>query len=186
MRSNGGKKYMENITYRELTVNECARIREMNASQYIRRAWRAIEGERKLVEINYQDPDWPNGYEQHYNNLKDTIVSGGSAIGAFDSNNMLVGFATLNRDFFGEAYKYVLLDQLFVTLECRGKGIGGKLFEVSADVARKWHADKIYICAGSAEETIAFYFAIGCKEAVEVNKEMYESDPKDYQLEYTL
>lgn len=177
---------MENITYRKLTVEECARINEIDPSQYIGRAWREIDGERQLIEINYQDSDWPNGYEHHYNNLKDTILNGGSAIGTFDSNSKLVGFVTINREFFGEKYQYVLLDQLFITLEYRGKGIGKKLFELSADVARKWNADKIYICAGSAEETIAFYFAIGCKEAVEVNKEIYESDPRDYQLEFSL
>lgn len=177
---------MENITYRKLKVEESDRINEMNPSQHIRRAWRDVEGERQLVEINYQDSDWPNGYEHHYNNLKNTILSGGSAIGAFNSNSKLVGFATVNREFFGEKYHYVLLDQLFITIEYRGKGIGKKLFEISADVARKWNANKIYICAGSAEETIAFYFSIGCKEAVEINKEIYESDPRDYQLEYNL
>ena len=177
---------MENITYRKLTVEECERIKEMNPSQYIARAWRELDGKRQLVEINYQDADWPEGYENHYNNLKDTILNGGSAIGAFDSNSKLLGFATINRGFFGEKYHYVLLDQLYITLEYRGKGIGKKLFELSAEAARKWNADKIYICAGSAEETIAFYFAIGCKEAVEVNKEMVESDPRDYQLEYVL
>lgn len=56
----------------------------------------------------------------------------------------------------------------------------------SADIAREWKADKIYICAGSAEETIAFYFAIGCKEAVGINKELYENDTRDYQLEFSL
>lgn len=177
---------MENITYRKLTVEECECIKEMDASQYIGKAWRIIDGKRKLVEINYQDPDWPNGYEYHYNNLKGTILSGGSAIGAFDSNNKLLGFTTINREFFGEKYNHVLLDQLFITLEYRSKGIGKKLFMLSADVAREWDADKIYICAGSAEETIAFYFAIGCKEAVEINKELYESDPRDYQLEFSL
>lgn len=177
---------MESIIYRKLKVEECERINEINSSQYIGRAWREVDGERQLVEINYHDTDWPNGYEYHYNNLKDTIQNGGSAIGAFDSNSKLIGFATINRKFFGEKYHYVLLDQLFISLEYRGKGIGKKLFEISADVARTWDADKIYICAGSAEETIAFYFAIGCKEAVEVNKEIYESDPRDYQLEFSL
>lgn len=57
---------------------------------------------------------------------------------------------------------------------------------LSANVAREWNADKIYICAGSAEETIAFYFAIGCKEAEEINKELYESDTRDFQLEFSL
>ena len=177
---------MENITYRKLALEECKKIKEMNASQYIGKAWREIDGERKLVDINYQDPDFPNGYEYHYNNLKETILNEGSAIGAFDSNSRLLGFATINREFFGEKYSYVLLDQLFITLECRSKGIGKKLFMLSADVAREWKADKIYICAGSAEETIAFYFAIGCKEVVEINKELYESDPRDYQLEFSL
>lgn len=63
-----------------------------------------------------------------------------------------------------EKYNYVLLDQLFITLECRNKGIGKKLFMLSANVAREWNADKIYICAGSAEETIGFYIAIGWKD----------------------
>lgn len=177
---------MENIIYRKLSIEDCKCINEMDPSQYIGKAWRKVNGKQQLVEINYHDLDWPNGYEYHYNNLKDTIENGGSAIGAFDSNNKLLGFSTINREIFGQEYSYVLLDQLFITLECRSKGIGKKLFMLSADVAREWKVDKIYICAGSAEETIAFYFAIGCKEAMEINKEFYESDPRDYQLEFSL
>lgn len=30
--------------------------------------------------------------------------------------------------------------------------------------------------AGSVEETIAFYFAIGCRQAQEINQELYEED----------
>ncbi len=174
------------ITYKELTIDECSRIKEIDASQYIKRAWRTVNEERQLVEINYQDPTWPNGYEHHYDNLKRTILNQGSAIGAFDSEGRLVGFATVDRHFFGDSYNYVLLDQLFVTLENRGKGLGKTLFTLSSKAARDWNADKIYICAGSAEETIAFYFAIGCTEASEINKEFYESDPRDFQMEFSL
>ncbi|WP_291579953.1 GNAT family N-acetyltransferase [Clostridium sp. UBA6640] len=177
---------MINIIYRKLELEECEYINQMNPSQYIGKAWREVEGKRKLVEINYQDSDWPDGYEYHFNNLRKTILDGGSAIGAFDSNNKLLGFSTINREFFGEKSNYVLLEQLFITLEHRNKGIGKRLFMLSANVAREWNADKIYICAGSAEETIAFYFAIGCKEAEEINKELYENDPRDYQLEFSL
>ncbi len=66
------------------------------------------------------------------------------------------------------------------------KGIGKKLFMLSTEEVRKWDADKIYICAGSAEETIAFYFKLGCKEVEEINKELYEIDRRDYQLEFSL
>lgn len=177
---------MENITYRELTIDVAERIKEIDASQYIGKAWREVDGKRQLVEINYHDTDWPNGYEYHYNNLRKTILGGGSAIGAFDSDNKLIGFATINREFFGSKYNYVLMDQLFISIEYRGKGIGKRLFMLSADVAKEWNADSIYICAGSAEETINFYYAIGCKEAEEINKELYESDPRDFQLEFVL
>ncbi|WP_042160793.1 GNAT family N-acetyltransferase [Paenibacillus gorillae] len=174
------------IYYRRLVIEDCERIKDMNASQYIKRAWREVDGQRQLIDINYQDPDWPSGYEYHFNHLKATVSGKGEAVGAFDENNKLAGFAALNREFFGEKYNYVLLDQLFISLEHRNKGIGKQLFLKMAEAAREWRADKIYICAGSAEETIAFYFAIGCKEAVELNKELYEGDPRDFQLEYLL
>lgn len=177
---------MNGMEYRILKIEECEKIKEMNPSQYIGRAWREVEGKSQLVDINYQDNDWPEGYEHHYHGLKTTILNGGSAIGAFDCNNRLIGFATVNRQFFGERSQYVLLDQLFISLEERHKGIGKQLFMRSAIEAKKWAADKLYICAGSAEETIAFYFAIGCKEAQEINKELYEADPRDFQLEWNI
>jgi len=174
------------LVYRKLSLEECECIKEIDPSQYIGKAWREIEGKRQLVEINYQDEDWPNGYEYHISHLRETILSGGSAIGAFNLDNKLLGFATVNPQVFGEKYKYVLLDQLFITLDCRNKGIGKKLFILSTDEARKWDADKIYICAGSAEETIAFYFKLGCKEVEEIDKDLYEIDRRDYQLEFSL
>lgn len=177
---------MENIIYRKLTVKEGEKINEMNPSQYIGKAWREVDGKRQLVEINYQDLDWPNGYEYHYNNLRNTILNNGVVWGAFDNNDRLLGFATVNHNIFGEKFNYVLLDQLFITLEHRDRGIGKKLFMLCVETVKEWKAQKIYICAGSAEETIAFYFAIGCKEAMEINKSLYESDPRDYQLEFSI
>ncbi|MFC7680737.1 GNAT family N-acetyltransferase [Paenibacillus sp. GCM10028914] len=177
---------MMNEDYRKLAVEECEQINDMNPSQYIKNAWREVDGRRQLVEINYQDSDWPNGYAHHLNSLKSTIQNDGYAVGAFDNSNKLIGFATLNREFFGEDYKYVLLDQLFISLEHRNKGVGKKLFSIIADIARKWQADKIYICAGSAEETVAFYYAIGCTEAVELNEELYENGTRDFQMEFLL
>lgn len=181
-----GDKIMENIIYRKLKLNQCDLINQINPTQYIKNAWRKVDRELKLVEIDYLSNDWANGYDEHYNSLKNTIINGGYAFGVFNENNKLLGFATINREVFGNKYKHVLLDQMFISLEYRNKGIGKKLFTLCADAAKSWNVDKIYICAGSAEETIAFYFAIGCKYAEEINKELYEDDPRDLQLEYIL
>jgi len=173
------------ITYRRLELEEAARIREIDASQFIGKAWREVNGVHHLIEINYQDPDFPNGYESHFTALKKTILNGGSALGAFDDDK-LVGFCSVNSDIFGSKYKYVLLDQIFIDLKYRSKGIGKQLFLHSVTEAIKFGADKFYICAGSSEETIAFYRKIGCVEAAEINVELYEGDTRDMQLEYSF
>lgn len=173
----------ENVYFRQLDYNECERIREIDASQYIGKAWRDVDGVRQLIDINYQDPDFPNGYENHLSALRETINSHGSAIGAF-LNEKLIGFCSVNSNIFGKKHKYVLLDQIFISLNFRSKGIGKKLFLRSVIEARKLGADKLYICAGSSEETLAFYKALGCIEAEEINFELYEGDTRDIQLEY--
>lgn len=176
---------MDQLVFRNLKHEECVRINEMDPTQYVKNAWRDVDGSRQLISIDYLDSDWPNGYEYHFEHLEQTILSGGFALGAF-CNDSLVAFVTLNLPLFGTDYQYVLLDQLFVSLEYRNRGLGKKLFLASTEIAKMWGANKLYICAGSAEETIAFYFGLGCVESVEINQELYDIDPNDYQLELSL
>lgn len=174
------------IEIKALALEDCDRISDIDAAQYIGKAWREVDGILQLVEIDYFDPTWPNGYESHLKHLVETVVGDGLAVGAFDHRQKIIGFVAVRREFFGESARYVLLDQLFITREARGKGLGRKLFEAAAEGARQWGAEKLYICAGSAEETIAFYWALGCKAAVEVNRVLFDGDPRDLQLEFVL
>ena len=173
------------IEYRQLRSDECDRISEIDASHFIERAWRETDGVKKLVEINWQDEGFPNGYDNHLEALRGTFAGGGFVIGAFDKE-VLIGFCSINRRILGNQYKYILLDQIFISNAYRGKGIGKRLFLQSADMARSWGADKLYICAGSAENTISFYSSLGCVDAKEINQELYEGDTRDLQLEYDL
>ncbi|SCZ80041.1 GNAT family N-acetyltransferase [Acidaminobacter hydrogenoformans] len=174
------------IEYRTLEQKDCSKIKDIDASQYIGRAWRKVEGQLQLVKIDYLDPSWPNGYETHYNNLLEAVEGDGAAVGAFDPQDKMLGFVALKGQLFGETARYMLLDQLFITREARGKGLGRQLFGIAAETARGLGAEKLYICAGSAEETIAFYHAVGCVAAVEINPELFDGDPRDLQLEYVL
>ena len=176
----------QTIHYRPLAHGECARIREIDASQYIGKAWRSVDGVLRLVEINYLDPDFPEGYENHLCRLRQTISEQGIAIGAFEEDGSLAGFAALNLAPFGKSYRHVLLDQLFISKKLRRKGIGKHLFFLAASEARKHHMQKIYICAGSSEETLAFYRALGCVDAAEIDADLLANDPRDIQLEYAL
>ncbi|MGH4123445.1 MAG: GNAT family N-acetyltransferase [Clostridium sp.] len=175
----------KNIEFRILTINECDRISEIDPSQLIEKAWRNVDGQYKLVTINYMESDWPDGYETYRDELKNTIASGGIAVGAF-KKDCLVGFVTINHSFFGETARYLLLESMFVSRTYRGSGLGKELFKHCANKAYEWGADKLYLCAASSEDTIAFYKAVGCINAEEINQELFERDHRDIQLEYDL
>ena len=144
------------IEFRVLEQEDCSKIKDIDASQYIGRAWREVEGTLQLVKIDYLDPSWPNGFETHYHNLVEAVIGPGTAVGAFDMQKKMIGFVALKGQLFGKTARYMLLDQLFISRESRGKGIGRQLFRIAADTASGLGADKLYICAGSDEENIAF------------------------------
>lgn len=177
---------MKDLIFRKMKIDECDKIGQINPTHYIKNAWRVVDGKRQLVEIDYMETDWPDGYERYRNALESILKKGGSAFGAFDSDETLLGFVSLDKTLFGETSKYMLLDSMFVSFSSRGLGIGRKLFELCSSEAKESFAEKIYICAGSAEDTVGFYRSCGCVDALEVNQELYEQDPRDLQLEYVL
>lgn len=173
------------MNYRALEMNEVDKIEMIDATCFIKNAWRMVEGQLRLVQINWTDHELPNGLKWHKKRFKETLELRGRAFGCFDENQ-LIGYATLNADIFGNSYKYVLLDQMFISNGSRNKGIGKALFDMCASQARQWGAQKLYLCAGSSEDTIAFYHKLGCVDALEVNQQLYEQDPNDKQLEFDL
>lgn len=161
-------------------------IFEIDASVYIKHAWREVDGKRQLIDLNYDENGFPDGDDVHKKALEETIINGGCAIAVFDNQEKCVGFITLNKGIFGHRWKYVLLDQLFISRNYRNQGIGRALFELVVLQAKKWFADKVYVCAGSSEDTIAFYKALGFVEAKEIDPSLLEDDPRDIHLEYQL
>lgn len=174
------------LTYRKLKREECDKMQEINPRHYIKNAWRMVEGKRQLIEIDYLETDWPDGYERYYDELINIVENNGVAFGAFDDQDKLLGIVSLKREAFGKTAQYVLLDAMFVSYEARGLGIGKTLFQRCVEEARIWQVDKLLICAGSAEDTIAFYKSVGCTEAEEINQKYFDDDPRDIQLEYAL
>lgn len=173
------------MIYKELKIEESDRIREIDGQCYINRAWREVNGKRELVVIDWTDHELPNGLSWHIEHFKNSLLNGGKALGCFDKE-LLVGYVVVNAEIFGRSSRYVLLDQLFISKGYRSKGIGKQLFARGCELAKEFGAEKLYLCAGSAEDTIAFYFKLGCVEASEINAELYAMDKNDYQLEYKL
>lgn len=171
------------LTYRRMGIKEAIKIAEIDASYDMKRVWKLDEsGKYQLVTINWKNEMLPYGIQWHYEHFRNTILGGGHAYGCFDGNQ-LVGFATVNADMFGEKYKYVLLDQLFISNGRRNQGIGKKLFQMCRQAAKDLGAEKLYLCAWSAEDSMAFYRKNGCTAAFEINESLYAEDRNNIQLE---
>lgn len=156
-----------------------------NRRQEVKRCWRKEQGRWMLKDIAFVD-DWSDAqYEFLVKCLKNTVHTGGFVFGAFVQDR-LSGFCSVESQLFGSSDQYVQLSCIHVSCECRGQGIGKGLFVCAKAAAKKLGAEKIYISAHSAEETQAFYHALGCKEAEEYNRELAEAEPCDCQLEYVL
>lgn len=153
--------------------------------QVVTQCWRKEEGRWKLLDIPFVEEWTKEQYAFLVKCLKNTVATGGVVFGAFEEQR-LMGFASVENNFFGSQKQYVQLSCIHVSEESRGSGTGKKLFVLICEAARELGAKKLYISAHSAKESQAFYHALGCVEALEYNKELSEAEPCDCQLEFVL
>ena len=136
-----------------------------NRKQDVNKAYRRIGGEYALVECKYIE-DWDLDKKRA---IAKKICSDEYITYIALDNDKVVGFIGLLRKLSGP---YMILDMMQVSSECRGQGVGRKLFEAGKEEARKAGAEALYISACSSEETIAFYRAMGSDLASNPIKEI--------------
>lgn len=178
---------METISYKELTKNEIelSLFSSFNRYQEVKKCWRKENEEWVLKDISFTEQWGLEEYEYLIECLKNTIETGGTVYGAL-KNKTLVGFTSLEKQFFGSKKEYLQLSCIHTSYDNRGKGIGKKLFVLVCEKAKEMGAKKLYISAHSSQETQAFYKALGCVEALEYNESLVAKEPYDCQLEYSL
>lgn len=136
--------------------------------------------------------------------LREQINRGGFVLGAFQGNR-LAGFCSIDgvlheaglsaptqgsggdMPFYkaDRKYRYANLTMLFVDDEMKRNGIGKALFQGIKKCARALQADKLFISAIPAVDTIAFYFKMGCSDAEEIILPFVDTEEDRY-LEYLL
>ena len=163
--------------YRVLSAEE---INRGLFSAFIRRqevnlCWRKIDGRWQIKPAPFVD-DWSEeDYAFLVACLQNTVRTGGVVMGVF-LDGLLKGFVSVESAPFGSEKQYLDLTSIHVSQDMRG----------AADWAREKGAGKLYISAHSAVESQAFYKAMGCVEAKEINAAHAEKEPFDCQLEFSL
>lgn len=175
------------IDFLELFANDLTieLFATFNRHQEVKQCWRKEDNQWVLKDISFVE-DWGDTEKKILTDcLINTVNTKGIVLGAFVNDN-LVGFASLESNFFGSFNQYLQLSSLHTSYEFRGKGIGKTLFNMICQEAKKTGAKKIYISSHSSKESQAFYKKVGCVDALEVNKRLAEEEPCDCQLEYNL
>ena len=175
------------VIYRELEYTEL----DLNLfSAFVRKqvvtdCWSKTDGRCEIKSYPFIEYWGKTDYYLLIKSLKATINNNGAVYGAF-IEGMLKGFSSVEGKLFGTKNRYIDLTHIYVSKDVRGRGIGKKLFELAKERAKKSGAEKLYISAHSAVETQAFYYAMGCAEALEYSKFHTQKEPYDCQLECIL
>ncbi|KZE63756.1 hypothetical protein AWM68_11620 [Fictibacillus phosphorivorans] len=158
-----------------------------NFSRYqeTKKVWYLEDGEFKTKDDSFID-DWSAAKKKLViEELMLCVTNNGIVAGAYKGMK-LVGFASVESERFGSNHQYVELPYIHVSSEARGLGVGKMLFEICCKESKKLGAAKLYIAAHPSIESQAFYEAVGCKQAEEINMEIVKREPLDIQLEKIL
>lgn len=122
----------EGLIIRELELNDIRENLLDNYSRYqeINKVW-CIENDKKIIKEMKMIEDWD--YDMKHKvikELKDNIINNGKVFAAYIENK-LIGFASLSGVLYGQDNQYLKLSKIQVSKDCRGKGIGKKLFNCS-------------------------------------------------------
>jgi ribosomal protein S18 acetylase RimI-like enzyme len=178
---------MSDISYKLLAKSEInlALFSNFDRYQEVTKCWRKENGEWMLKDIQFTEQWDSKEYKILVTCLRNTIKTGGTVFSAF-KDKTIVGFASLENQFFGLKKEYLQLSSIHTSNGFRGRGIGKKLFVFVCERAKEAGAKKLYISAHSSHETQLFYKTMGCKEAIEYNESLVAKEPYDCQLEYIL
>ncbi len=163
---------IELLSEKNFSINS---LDSYNRKQDVNKVYRRIDGEYILIECKYTE-DWDLNKKR---SVAKQISSDEYITYIALDNDRVVGFIGLLKQLKG---RYMILDMMQVSSECRGLGIGRRLFEVGKNEARKNGAEALYISACSSEETIAFYRVMGSDLTVNPIKEIAEEEPFDLQM----
>ena len=174
------------INRRELSRDEIPTMWTIDRSEVIEAVYYLEHGTLVLKPEFYDMRGWPEGEADIYRPLLETCYDqGGWFHGLFD-NDLLIGVAVLEGKFIGRERDQLQIKFLHVSSDYRHRGLGRKLFDLSAVEARARGARRLYISATPSEHTIGFYLDLGCKITSELDPALFELEPEDIHLEFEL
>lgn len=179
---------MKKMRIREIGLKQLHRdlLAGFDRTQAVEQVWRVIDGRKEIVPCSFVE-SWNTKALQEIAlvDFRKIIEGGGRVFLAYEGKNLL-GFAALKGERLGLKGEYLQLEQMQVSNNQRGRGIGRALFDCCVQIAKVMGAEKLYISAHSSVETQAFYQKMGCVEAEWLFDEQVGREPYDVQMEFVI
>ncbi|HEX2998136.1 MAG TPA: GNAT family N-acetyltransferase [Anaerolineales bacterium] len=174
------------MNIRPLQRDEIPLIWQIDRREVIDNIYYLRDGKLVLEPEHYDMQGWPPGEAGQYTPiLLDCYERGGFFWGAFE-NETLIGVAVLESKWIGLKQNMLQMKFLHVSRDCRGQGLGKKLFDLAVEKAKELGAKKLYISATPSEHTVNYYMRLGCVLATEIDPELFALEPEDIHLEYGI
>jgi predicted N-acetyltransferase YhbS len=171
---------------RLLTRDEVELIWTIDRSEVHHHTYELRKGRLVRTRNYFEIPGWrPNAVAKETPLLLDCFDRGGTFLGAFDAD-ALIGIAVIESARVERDRDQMQLASLYVSRGHRGHGVGTRLFDAAADIARKAGANALYISATPTENTVDFYLNRGCVLAPEPDARLLAAEPDDIHLLYPL
>jgi predicted N-acetyltransferase YhbS len=172
--------------FRELDRDEVERVWTIDRSEIVQNVYYLEDGELVLRPEAYDIQGWSPGEPELYTPiLQDCFDRGGVFLGAFEEGE-LIGVAILDITFMGGGKDQLQLKFLHVSHSRRGRGMGRLLFEQAVERARELGARRLYVSATPSENTVDFYRHLGCVVIEQVDGALFELEPEDIHMEYSI
>ena len=174
---------MPPITYRRLSENEVARIRDIDRTERVRVGYR-VEGDHVTrMDVIWDSSPWRDEGGEHsvphmIHFLKGILANEGVMLGAFDGDR-LVGLAAF-RPHLTETMAELAL--LHVSNGYRRQGIASHFFDEIVDMAHQTGAQQLYVSATPSESAVGFYTSRGFVWTPTPHPELFELEPEDIHM----
>ncbi|MFC4306469.1 GNAT family N-acetyltransferase [Cohnella boryungensis] len=170
------------ITYQTMSPDQVSKLQEIDRSEHIDLIYEMNNGELIERGMNHQCPNWN---EELLREIQERFLfeidHGGTALGAFDGDR-LVGFGVLAHKFRGRDKDQLQIDLMYVTSDYRRRGIGTQIMKTLSNEAFKRGARFLYISSTETRSAVSFYTHNGSRIAEEIDKELFDKEPKDIHM----
>ncbi|WP_338803753.1 GNAT family N-acetyltransferase [Xenorhabdus griffiniae] len=176
-------------TIRQLSRQEIPEVWNIDRTELIENLYVQQRDQLILTPQCFDMQGWPEGEAEIYTPiLLDSYDRGAFFLGVFaeNENDKLIAVASVDPQWRGENDDLLQLSFLHISKAYRGLGLGKQLFHCCIDFAKAKGAKGLYISSIPSENAVNFYRHIGCVLIAQPDIELYQREPDDIHLVYTI